>query len=667
MCKAPPRSVTILYGSQTGNAREMAKALGEEACSRGLDARVLGMEQFKTLDFEEVPKLVIVSSTTGNGDAPDNADKFLRYVKRRGTPNVFSNTQYAIFGLGDSNYEQFCAVPKLFDEHLQRLGGTSMLKRCDADEVEGLETYFDPWKEKLFKVIENSDPNPQSAPAAEKKTGLAPAAAAAPGPVPVRAPATSAAADDDSEALGASWERALMAPVVAARWLTAEPDAAEPEVEQRRVLHVELDVSAAGEVMRFEAGDAIAVVTRHDEATVSSLLAQLGVSKAVADAPLSLGSFAPAHLKPFEGGGSLTTREAFLARVDVGSVSTWPPPSLLRLLLASPAAATPAAGFDAAGAAKLREQIKAATAGGAEGRTAHAALQREKPPLTELLARLGVTPNLAKLLDALPPLAPRWYSLANASVACPGRAHLCLSIVSYATAAADGTAAVRRGVASNMLARLCAPLLTGGGAGGGAGGGGGGAKGGTKVDVRVGVFKRPPSGNELRLPAQPATPIMLVGPGTGLAPFRSFLQERRTRWGRKALGACHLFFGCRAAHLDFLYADELRTLHDTGAVSLHTAFSRADDPAAAGYWRGVRVGIAYVQDQLEAHGEEVARLLYRENGQLYVCGDGQRMAADVHAALRQLTIDHLGVGFDAAEAKLAELIATGRYQREIWH
>ena len=663
MCKAPGHSVTILYGSQTGNAREMAKALCEEACERGLDARVLGMEQFKTLDFEEVPKLVIVSSTTGNGDAPDNADKFFRYVKRPSTPKIFTKTQYAIFGLGDSNYEAFCHVPKVFDEHIQRLGGTPMLKRCDADEVEGLETFFDPWKEKLWKALENADPNPQSAAAhaAEKAVPLAPAASPAaspaPAPAPVRAPAASAAADD-SEALGASWERALMAPVVAARWLTAEPDAAEPEAEQRRVLHVELDVSGAGEVMRFEAGDAIAVVTRHDEDTVASLLAQLGVSTAVADAPLSLGSSAPAHLQPFAGGDSLTPREALLARVDIGSVSTWPPPSLLKLLLASPASTTPAA--DAAGAAKLREQLKAATAGGAAGRTAHAALQREKPPLSELLSRLGVTPNLAKLLDVLPPLAPRWYSLANASVACPGRAHLCLSVVSYTTTAADGTTAVRRGVASNMLARLCAPLLTPPAAGGGGGRS-------ANVDVRVGVFKRPASGNELRLPAQPATPIMLVGPGTGLAPFRSFLQERRTRWGRKALGPCHLFFGCRAPHLDFLYADELRTLHDSGAIALHTAFSRADDPAAAGYWRGVRVGIAYVQDHLEAHGEELARLLYRENGQIYVCGDGQRMAADVHAALRQLTMDHLGIGSDAAEAKLAELIATGRYQREIWH
>ena len=194
MCKPPRHSVTILYGSQTGNAREMAKALGEEACGRGIDARVLGMEQFKTLDFEEVPRLVLVSSTTGNGDAPDNADKFFRYVKRRATPSVFTKTRYAIFGLGDSNYEQFCAVPILFDEHMKRLGGTPMVKRCDADEVFGLETYFDPWKEKLWKAIENADPNPQSAappPAAEKTAAgeAAPAPAPAPAPVPAPAPA----------------------------------------------------------------------------------------------------------------------------------------------------------------------------------------------------------------------------------------------------------------------------------------------------------------------------------------------------------------------------------------------------------------------------------------------------------------------------------------------
>ena len=120
------RPLLVLYGSQTGNSRAMAKALGDDATAHGFETRVLGMDQFKTLEFEEVPLLLIVSSTTGNGDAPDNADKFLRYVKRKNTPSIFASTHFAVFGLGDSNYEAFCETPKRFDEHIERLGGQRM-------------------------------------------------------------------------------------------------------------------------------------------------------------------------------------------------------------------------------------------------------------------------------------------------------------------------------------------------------------------------------------------------------------------------------------------------------------------------------------------------------------------------------------------------------------
>ena len=82
----------ILYGSQTGNSRMIAKELGEAAAARGYDAQVLGLEHFKTLDFEKERLLVCISSSTGNGDAPENAEKFFRYVKRKSTPAVFAAT-----------------------------------------------------------------------------------------------------------------------------------------------------------------------------------------------------------------------------------------------------------------------------------------------------------------------------------------------------------------------------------------------------------------------------------------------------------------------------------------------------------------------------------------------------------------------------------------------
>ena len=110
----------------------------------------------------------------------------------------------------------------------------------------------------------------------------------------------------------------------------------------------------------------------------------------------------------------------------------------------------------------------------------------------------------------------------------------------------------------------------------------------------------------------------MVGPGTGIAPFRAFLQQRRHKWTRGKLGPCHLFFGCRAEHLDFLYGTEMRAMAATGALSLHTAFSRSREACSAGSWRGARLNIPYVQDLLEEQGAEVADLLFSQGDHLYI-------------------------------------------------
>jgi len=159
----------------------------------------------------------------------------------------------------------------------------------------------------------------------------------------------------------------------------------------------------------------------------------------------------------------------------------------------------------------------------------------------------------------------------------------------------------------------------------------------------------------------------MVGPGTGLAPFRGFLQHRRYAYARKQLGPCHLFFGCRSPSDDYLYADELNALGGSGVINLHTAFSRASEACSSGHWRGARVNIAYVQDEIEAHGEAVAELLLEKGGHLYVCGDGQEMARDVHAALVAALGRRLRVSEQAAEARLSALGTEGRYRREIWN
>ena len=137
----------ILYGSQTGNSREVSKELCEKAVAKGYAARVVSMADFKTLDFEAERRVVVVCSSTGNGDAPDNADRFYRYVKRKTTPAILAKSHFAVCAMGDQNYELFCEVGKQFDQHFERLGGTRFLKRCDVDEVEGIETFVEPWTE----------------------------------------------------------------------------------------------------------------------------------------------------------------------------------------------------------------------------------------------------------------------------------------------------------------------------------------------------------------------------------------------------------------------------------------------------------------------------------------------------------------------------------------
>jgi sulfite reductase alpha subunit-like flavoprotein len=662
--------VLILYATQTGNSRGVAKDVGERARERGHDARVVGMEDFKSIDFAEEPVVVVIASSTGNGDCPDNGDKFFRYCKRKTTPlDLLSNTCFAVCALGDSNYDAFCAVGKEFDKHFQRIGGKRMLKRVDVDEVEGIETFVDPWMTSMWSALDALPTGPTGAGAgatAAMDVSDAPAAAAAPptaaaAPADATKPASSAVpAMDDDEPLGSCASNPLAARVTAARWLTGRDGASGGAVKAggalegegaKRVLHVELDVSGGGETMRYEPGDAIGIVPRNEPAEVDALLKLLQVDGAEPLPPPSVaGERHPAHLVE-----CASVRDALASRVDLGSTSTWPPLPLLRALL--PAAK---AGGDLA--RRMQTAVEQPTT--PEAREAQRSLQRERPTLSELLSRLGATPPLASLLDVLPPLAPRYYSISNADTAAgagpTGEAppaarvmHLCLSIVEYYTVAPDGTRTRRSGLASSMLARLCEPLLGGDAAA-------------AAADVRVDVFKREPSGHELRLPTDPSIPIVLIGPGTGLAPFRSFIQHRRYVLSRKQLGPCHVFFGSRSREEDFLYRDELEALGGSGAISLHTAFSREREACASGYWRGARLNIPYVQDEIDACAAELCELLLDGNGRVYVCGDGQNMARDVHDALRRVAMRG-GVSVEEAEEKLSELSKEGRYCREIWN
>jgi len=232
-------------------------------------------------------------------------------------------------------------------------------------------------------------------------------------------------------------------------------------------------------------------------------------------------------------------------------------------------------------------------------------------------AFVSARPPLADLVRSLPALKPRLYSIASSLRATPGQLHLCVAVVRSAR-----RGRVRLGVASTFLAERAL------------------------VHGEIGAHIQ---ASHFRLPADPATPVIMVGPGTGVAPFRAFLQERAGVTGRT-----WLFFGDQHAATDFLFEPELRAWLADGTLSrLDTAFSR--DQARK----------VYVQDRMREQAEDLWRWL-QDGGHFYVCGDATRMAKDVDMALRAIAMSQGGLDEAQARDWIVALARQGRYQRDVY-
>jgi NADPH-ferrihemoprotein reductase len=221
-------------------------------------------------------------------------------------------------------------------------------------------------------------------------------------------------------------------------------------------------------------------------------------------------------------------------------------------------------------------------------------------------------------------LAPRYYSISSGAGAHPTSLHITCAVVREVLP----TGRVHDGVASSYLARMHPgdklPLF-----------------------VRRSTFK---------LPADRSAPLVMVGPGTGLAPFRGFLQERRAAAASgAALGPALLFFGCRRADQDYIYRPELEDAAADGLLTgLHVAFSRAGPTKD------------YVQHHLAVKGADVWKLLQAPGAALYVCGDAKHMAKDVHRALVALVQQHGKMSGTQAEGWVKRLADSGRYMKDVW-
>ena len=530
-------SLLVAFGTDMGNAEDAAMTFAETVATIGVKAQAVELNQLDVAVLLSATHFVVVCSTFGDGEFPDNAVLFWEALSADDAERL-EHLSFAVLALGDLSYEFFCNAGKLLDQRLEALGATRLTERVDVDG--SYEQPAQAWTADLVKLLQSTR-TPSATETTPQELSLAP-----------------------------SRDRHLPvdARLVVNRRLTS------PQSD-REVRHYELDLTGCG--IDYSAGDSIAVHVTNDPALVDAILAHFGIGRdhAVTD-----------HDEPL----GVLLAERFEIRT---------PSRALQSLIATRTA-------DAHAAAALSADAVATPGSWAYGKD-----------VLDLLGLADVTVD--ELLDTLRPLQFRDYSIASSPLVHPDHVHLTVATVRY-------DAGVRRhgGVASTYLA--------------------------DRGDV-VAVHLRP--NHTFRLPAADV-PIVMIGPGTGIAPFRAFLQERQAT---AAPGRSWLFFGDRRRATDFLYGDELQGFEASGTLTkLDLAFSRdrpGDGPKE------------YVQQRMRENSAELFGWL-QHGAYVYVCGDEKRMAKDVHETLHGIIQAEGGLDAESAHAYVNDLVKTHRYVRDVY-
>ncbi|WP_306521781.1 assimilatory sulfite reductase (NADPH) flavoprotein subunit [Rheinheimera sp.] len=543
---AEAATLTILYASQTGNAKAVAGKIKAAAQTQGFAVQLLDIASYKTNALAKEKFLIIVTSTYGEGEPPESAVSFHKFLFGKKAPQL-AHLHYAVLGLGDSSYEYFCQTALDFDNKLASFGAKRLhpVALLDVD----YEAQASEWQQQALL---------QFAP-------LLTAANTTPSAQVIAWPGAS----DGHHSLY-NKQNPLHAELSVNQKITGRNSS-------KDVRHIEISLADSG--LTYQPGDALGVYFQNDPALVSAILAATGIAAAT---QVTLD------------GAQISIETALTEQLEL----TQSYPSFV-------------------------EKYAAAT-----GNTALQQLATDKAALREFLAQhqtadvvLQYPASLSaqQLVDCLRKQQPRLYSIASSQAEVGEEVHLTVAVVRF-----DAFGQPHLGGASGFLAERLAE--------------------GQQVKVFV------EHNDNFRLPGHD-TPVIMIGPGTGIAPFRAFLQERDNAG---ATGQNWLFFGNPHFTQDFLYQVELQDYLKRGVLSkLDVAFSR--DQAEK----------VYVQHKLLAKGAEVWSWL-EQGAHLYICGDGSKMAKDVHQALLQIAQTHGGLSEEAAADYLEQLREHKRYQKDVY-
>jgi NADPH-ferrihemoprotein reductase len=658
------------------------------------------------------PLAMFFMATCGDGDATANALSFFSWINGEDgfddASRDLSKLRFGVFALGNTSYEHFNAAGKNTQAGLEKLGATSVVELGLGDDNGELEPQCEDWRLLAWPGLQKATASdvgggvsvatPSAAEAddedAWKKAipaqSLAPyslvlleppsrVSAADTARDDLRASGAEEAADAAEEAAGGGAGPAVPASPSRSSWLHAEPlrllsrnqllamgRGADPvrakwfeavpvrvtacrEVRQApspgaSTVHVELDVGSAS--LPYGTAHNSSILPENSPKQVQDLCAWLGLEPSqwftiegdafaaalarsataagVSVSALGKATSLPAGQKPVPFPVPCTIGHALMRYCDLGGQAT-----------------KACAGQLAHYAKSEREQRRLAHLVSVEGRANWEAWVR-KPrrsvlELFQAFPSISIPPN--QLLHILPPLKPREYTIASSALAHPGSMHLAVSVLEEAKPAADAKDGPDRrlaGVCSNYLAGL--ETAADGSAGRPI----------ARVTVRSSAFN---------LPADPTTPVVMVGPGTGLAPMRAFCQEREAKMAAgEALGEALLFFGCRRSDEDFIYKEELEAWASSGVLTeLHTAFSREASSGAK----------VYVQHRLKEQGARVWELIKEGGAHVYVCG-ATAMGSEVLSALATIAATEGGLTETEALAFVQDLEHEHRLVQELW-
>ncbi|XP_069469826.1 methionine synthase reductase [Ambystoma mexicanum] len=699
MCCEIKRRFLLLYGTQHGQSKAIAEEIAQQAEQHGLVAEVHSLKDTEEFDLQkEKAPVVIVVSTTGTGDPPDPAGKFVKEIHCRSLPvSHFAHLRYGLLALGDSEYTFFCNGGKIIDKRLLELGAQHFCDTGYADDCVGLELVVEPWIAGLWVALEkevmsskgaeclSEDSKPltngistyqdmSDAPCLGTHMHLLRISPSDPLPPQQNVMDIDQRISNEDTEPSLVWsvpplsQAALNIPALPPVYIDVQLQDAPKQEPSFSAMHPEplfqvavtkaeqltmpgavktcllLELDISNESFIYKPGDSFCILCPNPASEVELLLHRIGLlQRKDAQACLSIlpgtkkrGATLPQHIP-----GINNLQFILTWCLEIRAV---PKKAFLRALLEHTFNITE----------KRRLQELCSKQGAADYnrfiRDAGVCL------LDLLYAFPSCAPPLSLLIEHLPKLQARQYSAASSILFHPGKLHFAFNIVEFPSCHYRTVA--RKGVCTGWLADLVAPMLH--------------AKDRTlltsgeerveTVPPKVSIFTRP--SNSFHLPADPSVPILMVGPGTGISPFIGFLQERsklREQYPDWNFGSTWLFFGCRHHDKDYLFKEELRCFIKNGTLThLKICFSRNSPNSSK------EAPMKYVQDCLRACARDVAKILLKENGYFYVCGDAKNMAKDVNDALMDILSAELAVDKLEAMKTLASLREEKRYLQDVW-